>query len=254
MQITFLGTGTSQGVPVIACQCKVCKSTDHKDKRLRTSLLVNVNDLSLVIDTGPDFRQQMLDNNVEDVSAVLFTHEHRDHTGGLDDIRPFNFIRNAAMDVYAEERVLQSLRKEYYYIFEDGKYPGIPQIHLNEISVDPINIQGETIIPIRAYHHILPVLGYRIGNMGYLTDIKTIEQKELDKLQGVDLLIVNALRIDPHISHMNLEEALDVIRKVRPGKAYLTHISHLFELKHSEIEELLPEGVFLAYDGLKIDL
>ncbi len=254
MQITFLGTGTSQGVPVIACQCKVCKSIDFRDKRLRTSLMVTVNNQNLIIDTGPDFRQQMLDNKVSDVSAVIFTHEHRDHTGGLDDIRPFNFLKKEAINVFAEDRVLQSLRKEYYYIFEDGKYPGIPQINLNEINEAPFEIIGVKITPIRAYHHLLPVFGFRIGKMAYLTDVKTIEQEELEKLLDLDVLIVNALRIEPHISHMNLEEALDVIEKVKPRKAYLTHVSHLFKLRHSEIEKLLPKGVKLAYDGLKIDM
>jgi phosphoribosyl 1,2-cyclic phosphate phosphodiesterase len=252
VKIIFLGTGTSQGVPVIACKCKVCQSNDKHNVRLRASVLIQINNKRIVIDTGPDFRQQMLTNHVQEISAVLFTHEHKDHVAGLDDIRPYNFIQKKAIDVYAEERVQESLRREYAYIFADYQYPGIPQINMHLISNNPFYIDDVEVIPIRAYHYKLPVLGFRIENFCYLTDIKTVPEEEFNKLLGIDTLVVNALRKEEHVSHLNLEEALKLIEKIKPKKAYLTHLSHSFGL-HAEEEAKLPKNVFIAFDNLCIN-
>jgi phosphoribosyl 1,2-cyclic phosphate phosphodiesterase len=253
IKITFLGTGTSQGVPVIACKCKVCTSEDFRDVRLRSSVLIEIEGKTFVIDTGPDFRQQMLTNKVRNISAIFFTHEHKDHVAGLDDVRPYNFIQKKAIDVYAEKRVDEAIRREYAYIFADHQYPGIPQISMHLIDEKPFRVEGIEVIPIRAYHHKLPVLGYRIGGLCYLTDVKTIPESELAKLTNLDVLIVNALRKEDHISHMNLREALVLIEKVKPQKAFLTHLSHLFGL-HAIEEPLLPHNVFISFDGLSVEL
>lgn len=249
MKITFLGTGTSQGVPVVACSCPVCASVDAKDKRLRCSILVESGDLSLVIDTGPDFRYQMLRQNVQKLDAVLITHSHKDHIGGLDDIRAFNFRQKKDMPVYGEEASLEQIRKEFYYAFETVKYPGVPEIQTIAITEDPFQIGSLPIIPVRVFHHKMPVLGFRMGNFAYITDAKTIPESSLDKLRGLDILVLNALRIQPHISHFNLEEALEMASRIQARQTWFTHISHLLGT-HSEISSLLPEGVHLAYDGL----
>jgi phosphoribosyl 1,2-cyclic phosphate phosphodiesterase len=249
MKVTVLGSGTSQGVPVIACDCSVCSSADTRDKRLRTSVMIETKGKVFVIDTGPDFRQQMLTYKVKDLTAVLFTHEHKDHVAGLDDVRAFNFKLKRHVDVYAEQRVQESLQREYAYIFAENKYPGIPQINMHTIQNKPFSIEGIDIIPIRAYHHKLPVFGFRIHNFAYLTDVKTVPEAEKSKLEKLEVLILTALRKEEHISHMNLKEALELISEIRPRICYLTHLSHTFGL-HAEEEVRLPPGVKIAYDGL----
>ena len=253
MKITLLGTGTSQGVPVIACNCETCLSGDLKDKRLRTSILIEEEEKVIIIDTGPDFRQQMLNNNVKKLDAVIFTHEHRDHIAGLDDIRAFNFIKNAAMDVYAENRVARALTYEFPYIFSDKKYPGVPEINLQIIDNQEFNVNGIKIIPIRVMHFKLPVLGFRIDEFAYITDANYIAEEEKEKLYGVKYLIINALRREKHVSHFSLQQTLDIISELSPRRAYITHISHQMGL-HEKLQMELPPGVFAAYDGLKIDI
>ncbi|MCB8998773.1 MAG: MBL fold metallo-hydrolase [Bacteroidales bacterium] len=253
MKITFLGTGTSQGVPVIACKCKTCTSSDPRDNRLRSSVLVESEGTSLVIDTGPDFRQQMLRHRVEKLDAVLFTHEHRDHIAGLDDIRAFNFIQQQAMDVYAEERVFRALNYEFPYIFAEKKYPGIPQLTMNVIAGTHFSIKSLLIEPVRVMHYRLPVLGFRIGNFAYITDANYISEEEMKKLRGLDILVINALRREKHISHYNLPQALEVIQELKPEMGYLTHLSHQIGL-HAELMEELPENVTVAFDGLELSI
>lgn len=251
IEITFLGTGTSQGVPVIGCKCDVCTSSDVRDNRLRSSILISVGNKNFVVDTGPDFRQQMLCNKVDNIRAILYTHEHKDHVAGLDDIRPYNFTHHKPVDVYAENRVLRALKREYSYIFAIYRYPGIPEINMHKIGLKSFSIDETEFIPIRVYHHKLPILGFRVGNFAYLTDIKTIPGKEKLKLKNLETLVVTTLRKEEHISHMNLDEALELTEEVKPKRAYLTHLSHRFGL-HADEELRLPEGVFIAYDGLKI--
>lgn len=248
MKLTFLGTGTSQGVPVIGCNCEVCTSLDPRDSRLRSSVLIEVDGVNIVIDTGPDFRQQMLRERVQKVDAVIFTHEHKDHTAGLDDVRAFNFKHKMDMPIYAEARVMNQLKQEFSYAFGDSKYPGVPRLEPVIINEEPFEIQGVKIIPIRGFHHKLPVLGYRIGNLAYITDVNLLEKSSLDKLKGLDVLVINALRKEKHISHYTLDEALDVARLLQPKKTYLTHLSHLMGLQ-SAVEAELPEDVNVAYDG-----
>ena len=254
MTITFLGTGTSQGIPVIGSDHPVCLSDDPKDKRLRVSVLVRWNDFTCVIDCGPDFRQQMLRENVNRVDAILITHEHSDHTAGIDDIRPFNFMQGK-MPFYAHKRVFDSLHERFAYVFEKvNKYPGAPNVEEIEIDKDTVfNLGGKDIITIEAYHDILPVLGFRIGGFTYLTDVKTISKEETEKVKGSDVLVINALREEPHYSHFNLEEALDFVKKVKPKRAYFTHISHNMGF-HKEVEKRLPKNVHLAYDTLTITI
>jgi len=253
LKITFLGTGTSQGVPVIGCECDACKSTDTHDKRLRSSVLIELNEKIFVIDTGPDFRQQMLRENVKDVTAILFTHEHKDHIAGLDDIRAFNYIHKRPMEVYADERVQKALRREYAYVFAEDKYPGIPQMNTYTIDNSSFKIGDIKITPIRLMHHKLPILGFRIKDFTYITDTNYIEPEEKEKIKGSKVIVVNALRKKKHISHFNLEEALELIDEIKPEKAYLTHVSHLMG-KQADIEKSLPKNVYFAYDGLKIDV
>lgn len=254
MKITFLGTGTSQGIPVIGSNHPVCRSSDPKDKRLRVSVLITWKKYSFVIDCGPDFRQQMLTNNVTRLDGILFTHEHADHTAGIDDIRPF-FFRQGDIPIYAHERVVKSLRKRFDYIFAgNNRYPGAPAVQVNLVRNDESFDLGDIrAVPIEAYHNRLQVFGYKIGDFAYLTDIKSISDKETDKIKGVKALSVNALRIDPHHSHFNLEEALSFVDKVQPETAYLTHISHNMGF-HAEVEAELPVNVHLAYDNLSITL
>jgi phosphoribosyl 1,2-cyclic phosphate phosphodiesterase len=254
MKATFLGTGTSQGVPVIACDCIVCQSADPRDNRTRTSFMIEFdNGFNVVIDTGPDFRQQMLREKVLDVNAVLFTHEHKDHVAGLDDIRAFNFKHKRDMDVYCEHRVHDALKVEFHYVFATTTYPGVPKMNVTEISNEPFLLNGQEIIPIKGMHYKLPVLGFRFGKLTYITDMNSISDEEFEKITGSDILIINALRKEDHISHFNLEQALEIIKKVNPKKAYLTHLSHHMGL-HEEVEQELPENVFVGYDGLHIEL
>ena len=252
MKITFLGTGTSQGVPVIACKCKVCQSTNSKDKRLRTSILINYNGKNIVVDTGPDFRQQMLINQVDNLDAVLFTHEHKDHIAGLDDIRAFNYQSKKDMPIYATEQVQFGLKKEFHYIFADFQYPGIPKVKLNTIhNFKPFTLFGKTITPIEVMHYKLPVTAFRIDNFTYITDANFISDSEKLKLKGTEILVVNALRKEEHISHFTLQQALDLITEIKPKQAYLTHISHLLGT-HNDVSLELPDNVSIAYDGLEI--
>jgi phosphoribosyl 1,2-cyclic phosphate phosphodiesterase len=253
LEAILLGTGTSQGVPVIACDCEVCKSDDLKNKRLRSSILVRINGINIVIDAGPDFRAQMLRENVESLRAILLTHEHADHVFGLDDIRSFNWRQKHPTDIYAEERVQKTIKRIFSYVFTTFKYPGVPKMKLHNISGRTINIDGVKIIPIRCFHHKLPVFGFRIGDLTYVTDTNRIEPGEMEKIKGSRVLVINCLRKNKHISHFNLEEALEIIENIQPEKAYLTHLSHEFGL-HQEIQKELPEHVFVAYDGLKITL
>lgn len=253
MKITFLGTGTSQGVPVVACNCEVCRSDDPYDQRLRSSVLIEVDGKNIVIDAGPDFRQQMLTARVDRLDAILITHEHYDHIAGLDDIRAYNWVQKKPTDIYAEHRVQLSIKKIFSYVFASKKYPGIPQMNLYNIDENPFSISGTEILPIRGMHYKLPVLGFRIGNFAYLTDMKTIGDDQMKKLEGVEVLAVDALRKEEHISHMNVAEALDVIDKVQPRQGYLTHVSHLMGLQR-EVSRDLPANVAFAYDGLVVDL
>ncbi len=250
MRVTILGTGTSQGVPVVGCRCRVCKSNDSRDKRLRTSVLIQTPSSTVVIDAGPDFRQQMLGQLVEKLDAVLITHSHKDHTGGLDDVRAFNWIQKKPMDIFARVTDLESIKKEFAYAFEKDKYPGVPDILLHTIDGQPLSINELCIIPIHAMHHKMPVFGFRIGDFSYLTDANSIEDEELDKMKGSKVVVINALRQEKHISHFTLDEATEIIRYLKPERGYITHISHQMGL-HSEVQDLLPPGVFLAWDGLQ---
>ena len=253
MKVTFLGTGTSQGIPVIGSNHPVCLSKNPKDKRLRVSILIEWDDKAFVIDCGPDFRYQMLRVNCNRIDGIIFTHEHADHTAGLDDIRPFYF-RQGDIPFYAHQRVLGELTKRFNYIFTTkDKYPGVPSVIKHEVKNEPFFIDTMEVIPINGYHHKLQVFGYRFEDFAYLTDMKTVADEEVDKLKGVKVLVVNALREQQHISHFNLEEALQFIKRVAPETAYLTHISHYLGF-HDEVECNLPENVFLAYDNLIVEL
>lgn len=253
MKITFLGTGTSQGIPVIGSKHPVCLSNNPKDKRLRTSIMVEWQNNTFVIDCGPDFRQQMLLANPEKIDAFIFTHEHADHTTGLDDIRPF-FFRQGDINIYASNRVLDQLQKRFGYIFTSNiKYPGVPNFIQNEIKNKPFKIHGLEIIPVEGLHYKLPVFGYRFGNFAYLTDMKTIVEAEKQKLKNLNVLVINALREEEHISHFTLAEALEIISELKPKKAYLIHVSHLLGF-HDQVQQKLPHNVFLAYDELVIEV
>jgi len=254
LKVYFLGTGTSQGIPVIGSNHPVCKSTDSKDKRLRVSVWISWGNYSYVIDCGPDFRQQMLSSHCQKVDGILFTHEHSDHTAGIDDIRPFNF-KQGEIPIYAHQRVIDNLKRRFEYVFETvNKYPGAPSIETIEvINNKPFSIGNKTAIPVNVMHGSLQVFGYRIDDFAYLTDVKTIEESEILKLKNLKVLVINALREEPHDMHFNLKEALDFITLVQPEKAYLTHISHIMGF-HEEVQKNLPKNVFLAYDNLEITL
>ena len=253
MKITFLGTGTSQGIPIIGSTHPVCMSKNPKDKRLRVSVLLEWEGLILLIDCSPDFRQQLLRTKCSRIDAVLFTHEHSDHTAGIDDLRPF-YYRQGSISVYAHARVVAALKKRFGYIFQtENKYPGVLTLDVNTIENISFFIGDLEIIPVEVYHHKLPVFGFRIGNFAYITDAKTIDVKEIEKLKNLEVLVINALRLEPHLSHFNLEEALAFIDRVKPKKAYLTHISHHMGF-HDDVQKTLPENVFLAYDELNISL
>jgi phosphoribosyl 1,2-cyclic phosphate phosphodiesterase len=249
VKITFLGTGTSQGVPVIACECSTCLSSDQHDKRLRTSLLLETDDKAILFDAGPDFRQQMLSQHVKKLDSILLTHEHKDHISGLDDVRAFNYKSQDAIDIFAEERVQKALRREYSYVFSEYQYPGIPKMRLNSIAEHSFTVKGIQIVPVRVFHYRLPVLGFRIGDFAYITDANYIPEESKEKLFGVKYLVVNALRKEKHISHFSLREAIDFIREISPKKAFITHISHQMGY-YAEVSKDLPQGIFLAYDGL----
>jgi phosphoribosyl 1,2-cyclic phosphate phosphodiesterase len=253
VQITFLGTGTSQGVPIIACNCIVCQSTDKRDNRLRSSILIETQGKSFVIDTGPDFRQQMLRENVKNVDAVVFTHEHKDHTAGFDDVRAFNFIHKRKMDVYASNRVQDAIKREFAYIFSDFKYPGIPEINLHTILNQPFKIQDVDFLPIEVLHYKLPVFGFRIKDFTYITDANYISATEKEKIKGSKVLVLNALRREEHLSHFTLNQAIELANELKCETTYFTHISHQLGL-HAEVEQELPKNMKLAFDGLKIEI
>lgn len=254
MKVTFLGTGTSQGVPVIGCTCEVCQSLDYRDKRLRSSIHILANGQSIVVDTGPDFRQQMLRESINRLDALLFTHAHRDHTAGLDDVRAYNFMQHTDMPVYGTAETLQQIKDDFAYIFEGPVYPGLPRINLRKIVDDqPFNFNGVTITPLPVLHLHLPVLGFRIGNFSYITDANHIPDATLEKLLGTETLVINALQREHHISHFNLNEAIDMVKRINPKKAYFTHISHKLGL-HSAVEKELPHSISLAYDGLSLEV
>lgn len=253
IRITFLGTGTSQGVPVIACECEVCKSTDALDHRLRSSILIESATTSVVIDTGPDFRYQMLRESVKKINAVVFTHEHRDHIAGLDDIRAFNFKQGESIPLYCTAAVEKAIRRDFHYAFAETKYPGVPEMHIIPIQDDPFMVGDIPFLPIKVMHYKMPVLGFRIHNFTYITDASFIADEELNKVKGSDIVVLNALRKQTHISHFNLEQALQIMDYLKPQQGYFTHISHLLGL-HKEVEQELPPHIKLAFDRLKIEI
>ena len=248
MKITFLGTGTSTGVPQIGCKCKVCQSGHPYDKRMRASAMIEIDNKRIVIDAGPDFRAQMLQHNVDNIVAILITHEHYDHVGGIDDVRPFGLV-----DIYAEQRVLNQIKTVMPYCFSTSKYPGVPQIELHCIDENRFSIHNIDIQPIRIMHAHLPIWGFRIANFAYITDLKTIPESSIAQLQNLDVLTINALRIEQHISHINLDEAIALAQKIGARKTYFTHFSHDLGL-HSEVAKNLPENIYLSYDGLTVEI
>lgn len=253
MKITFLGTGTSQGIPVITCGCEVCHSDDARDKRLRVSVLIETDDKTIVIDSGPDFRYQMLRAKVKDLDAIVYTHEHKDHVAGLDDIRPFNYLLKKNIDIYATERVQEALKREFSYIFAEKVYPGVPQINMHTVTGENFCIGKTEFIPLDIMHYKLPILGYRISDFTYITDAKTISQESIAKIRGTKVLVVNALQKEEHVSHFTLEEAMAFAENIGAEITYFTHMSHNMG-KHADIEAELPANIRLAYDGLQIEL
>jgi len=253
LTVTFLGTGTSQGVPVIGCPCEVCKSLDYRDKRLRSSVHIEIDGVSIVIDTGPDFRQQMLRENINRLDAVLFTHAHRDHTAGLDDVRAYNFLQNIDMPVYGMPETLNQIQNDFAYIFDEHGYPGLPRIDLRPLSHHTFSVNGVDVTPLPVMHLKLPVLGFRIGDFSYITDANFIPEETYQKLRGTKVLVLNALQQEPHISHFTLKEAIQVAEKVGAQKTYFTHLSHKMGL-HADVSKALPNNVHLAFDGFSITL
>jgi phosphoribosyl 1,2-cyclic phosphate phosphodiesterase len=251
LTITFLGTGTSAGVPMIGCECEVCRSTDPKDKRLRSSILVESRSTTLVVDTGPDFRFQMLRQKVKKLDAVIFTHPHKDHLAGLDDIRAFNFFSRRPIDIYADSLTEEAVRRDFYYAFTDTRYPGIPELNLNTISLEPFTVGDIPVQPILVWHMKMPVMGYRFGKFTYITDANRIDEPEKEKIRGSEAMVLNALRKQKHISHFTLAEAIEQVRELQVPTAYFTHISHQLGL-HDAIETDLPDGIHLAWDGLQL--
>jgi len=252
LKITFLGTGTSTGVPMVACPCEVCASADKKDKRLRSSILVQSPSTTLVVDTTPDFRYQMLRNNVRKLDAVIFTHPHKDHIAGLDDVRAYNFFQHRPMDLYANEMTQEGIIREFPYAFADIKYPGIPDLRLNRIDKEPFQVGDITILPIQVWHLKMPVLGFRFGEFTYITDANRIEESEKEKIRGSKQIVLNALRHEKHVSHFNLQEAIEEVQELGIPRAWFTHISHQLG-KHADVNPTLPDGLELAWDGLEID-
>jgi phosphoribosyl 1,2-cyclic phosphate phosphodiesterase len=254
IKVTVLGTGTSTGVPMVACNCEVCNSSNSKDKRLRCSILIQSASTTIVIDTTPDFRQQMLRHNVQKLDAVVFTHPHKDHIAGLDDVKAFNFFQQQPMPVYANELTQVAIKREFYYVFTEEKYPGIPQLELQPIDEKKEIIIGDiTLTPILVWHLKMPVLGFRIGDFTYITDANNIEEQELQKIIGSKILILNALRKEEHISHFNLQQAIDLSKQLKIPQTYFTHISHQMGL-HESVNNSLPNGCALAYDGLELEV
>ncbi|MGZ8561921.1 MAG: MBL fold metallo-hydrolase [Flavisolibacter sp.] len=253
IQIRFLGSGTSSGVPMIACDCDVCSSTDKKDNRLRSSILVKSANTCFVVDTTPDFRYQMLRAGVKNLDAVLFTHPHKDHIAGLDDVRAYNFFQSQPMNLYANSMTIEALMREFAYAFADNKYPGVPNLELNTINLDPFTIGDIPVVPIQVWHMKMPVYGFRFGKFTYITDANRIEDTEKHKIRGSEVLVVNALRTEKHISHYNLDEAIALVRELEIPRAYFTHISHQLG-RHEDVEKHLPDGIHLAYDDLVLEL
>jgi phosphoribosyl 1,2-cyclic phosphate phosphodiesterase len=251
MKITFLGTGTSIGVPVITCDCPVCVSTDLRDKRMRTSVMIEVNGLTFVIDCGPDFRQQMLRQAVTNLDAVIFTHEHRDHIAGLDDVRAFNYVLNKKIDIYGTPQVMEAIRIEFPYIFSESRYFGAPQLTTHHINDKPFTIMGVEFIPILVLHEKLPVTGFRVGDFTYITDASYISDAELEKVKGSRVIVLNALRNSKHVSHFSVGEAVEILKRLQPEAAFLTHLSHFVGL-HEDVNKKLPDFIQLAYDGLEV--
>ena len=253
IKVTFLGTGTSQGVPVIGCNCAVCLSDDSKDNRFRSSILIETQNKVICIDSGPDFRQQMLRSNVQQLDAIVYTHEHKDHTAGMDDVRAFNFKQKRPMELFIDDNVEACLKKEFSYAFSENPYPGVPQLNINKIINEPFEVEGVQFTPIQLMHYKLPVFGFRVGDFAYCTDVNYIAPQEKAKLTGLKVLVITALRKEKHISHFSLSEALSLIDELKPDKAYLTHISHLLG-KHGDIALELPGNVKLSYDTLSITI
>jgi phosphoribosyl 1,2-cyclic phosphate phosphodiesterase len=253
LKVTFLGTGTSQGVPVIGCTCEVCQSLDFRDKRLRSSILIDIHGQNFIIDTGPDFRQQMLREQVRRLDAVIFTHAHRDHTAGLDDVRAYNFLQEMDMPVYGAPEVLDQLKVEYAYAFVKEYYPGIPRLSLHMINGEAFTVNGVSFLPLPVMHLQMPVLGFRVENFSYITDANYIPPGTIERLKGTEILVLNALQREQHISHFNLAQALEMVETIQPRHTYLTHISHKLGL-HTDVAKELPDHVSLAFDGLQIVL